>query len=1016
MYDPLADKAASFCRALILLVTTLTLSLVGFAAPQLPPPGLGLAHPAVAAVARVQVQHTPAMMRVPGVFGTATGLDRNGELVIRVFIEATTDVRSIPRNLGGIPVEVEVTESFRARQADPTVKFEPPIPIGVSTGHPEITAGTIGCRVKDAQGRTFALSNNHVFANSNAGEIGALLVLDDGDPILQPGPYDGGDWPEDEIGWLYDYVPIVFRRNAKNLMDAAVVYTDLIDVATPGLPGTDSYGVPNLVTVPAQLGLQVQKYGRTTRWTYGVISDINATVTVTYGVLRAKFVNQILITPGTFSDGGDSGSLIVTDDGYNHPVGLLFAGNSSYTIANPIQTVMDEFNVTIDDGTLSAARGTVSGTVTEAAAGGIAGAKVTMNVTGHYTVTDNEGRYTLNYVPTGSQDLTAAAVGYADHSQTVSVSEGGDTAANFVLEPLGKGSISGTVTDATTDLGIGSAVVTVIETGDSVTADANGAYAIAAVPEGTHTLSASAGGYADQFQTVTVRPSEDSVANFALEPVLIAPYPYAEEEAASYSTTLAGMIRMQQVYGIAHFGTEPIMLTSLAFRLDNAQAASSSDLARASHPSAMMTNGPNAGVGASGVESVHASVASQATETINIKVRLSATGKSPDGLDLTFDNNLGLDVTEVFGNGSGGGADLVVTAMGGAGSDGPNAFEIVIPFTRAFYFDPANGNLLVDISTYTPGSMNVDTSSAGPENPPDDWASRMFASDPDATATTSLYRESGADVIQFTYELPNYPPSVAIAEPIGGSTFDSGESILFSGSASDPEDGDLTYSIAWTSDLDGSIGAGGTFSTSLSDGAHTITAEATDSLGSVGSASVTITVGAPNSAPTVTIESPLGGSTFSSGASISFDGSAQDLEDGVLTSSLAWTSDLDGAIGTGGSFSAVLTDGTHTITAEVTDSGGVTSTDSVGIIVTTESSTVTLTADGYKVRGIRYVDLTWTGAAGAVDVYRDNQFIKTISAGTHQYTDNLGRLSGTFVYQVYDVKGSSWSNEAMVIF
>jgi PKD repeat protein len=64
----------------------------------------------------------------------------------------------------------------------------------------------------------------------------------------------------------------------------------------------------------------------------------------------ATFVDQIGITPGTFSDGGDSGSLIVTDDSNKNPVALLFAGSSERTLANPIAYVLNRFNVTIDDG------------------------------------------------------------------------------------------------------------------------------------------------------------------------------------------------------------------------------------------------------------------------------------------------------------------------------------------------------------------------------------------------------------------------------------------------------------------------------------------------------------------------------------------------------------------------------------------------------------------------------------------------------------------------------------------
>ncbi len=95
---------------------------------------------------------------------------------------------------------------------------------------------------------------------------------------------------------------------------------------------------------------------------------------------------------------------------------------------------------------------------------------------------------------------------------------------------------------------------------------------------------------------------------------------------------------------------------------------------------------------------------------------------------------------------------------------------------------------------------------------------------------------------------PNELPTVYITSPADGSTFDSGATILFEGTASDSEDGDLTANLVWTSSIDGGdggIGTGGSFSTTLSDGTHTITAEVTDSGGETGSASIGITVGTP---------------------------------------------------------------------------------------------------------------------------------------------------------------------------
>ncbi len=98
-----------------------------------------------------------------------------------------------------------------------------------------------------------------------------------------------------------------------------------------------------------------------------------------------------------------------------------------------------------------------------------------------------------------------------------------------------------------------------------------------------------------------------------------------------------------------------------------------------------------------------------------------------------------------------------------------------------------------------------------------------------------------------------------------------------------------------------------------------------------------------NSAPTVSVISPNTGDNFNTGDSISFNGASSDAEDGNLTVSLRWSSSLDGVIGNGGSFStSFLSEGTHTITATTTDSGGLPGFDSVTITIFASGGQTTL--------------------------------------------------------------------------
>jgi hypothetical protein len=319
--------------------------------------------PAIAA----QERHTDNLMSIDGVVGTAVGLGRDGNAVVKVYLRSG-QAAGVPLSLGGFGIDAEVIGEIVALQraqkrcpsppckdgggggggdgdpVDPTVRLPRPVPIGVSTGHPSITAGTIGARVTDGTD-VFALSNNHVYAASNAAGIG--------DDVIQPGTFDGGASPADDIGTLADFEPIVFSLAANNVMDAAIASTTtaLLGNATP----SDGYGTPLSTPMPPAVNQDVMKYGRTTRQTNGKVNGINATVNVNYGAPGvARFVGQIVITPGSFSEGGDSGSLIVvrgkgrnkTDNG--KPVGLLFAGSTFSTIANPIGPVLARFGVTID--------------------------------------------------------------------------------------------------------------------------------------------------------------------------------------------------------------------------------------------------------------------------------------------------------------------------------------------------------------------------------------------------------------------------------------------------------------------------------------------------------------------------------------------------------------------------------------------------------------------------------------------------------------------------------------------
>ena len=263
----------------------------------------------------------------------------------------------------------------------------------------------------------------------------------------------------------------------------------------------------------------------------------------------------------------------------------------------------------------------------------------------------------------------------------------------------------------------------------------------------------------------------------------------------------------------------------------------------------------------------------------------------------------------------------------------------------------------------------------------------------------------------------NTAPSVTISSPGNNSSYATGALITFTGSASDTQDGLLTSALAWTSNIDGSIGLGGSFTRTLSAGTHTIKATAVDSGGLNTVRQVTVTVASSNTAPSVSISSPTNSASYASGTAVSFSGTASDTQDGSLTAALAWTSNLDGAIGTGGSFTRVLTAGTHTITAKATDSGGVTTQRQVSVTVNAASSGGgTLSARGRKSKGLQAVDLSWSGVSGtSLDVYRGATKWSTANDGSE--TDAINKKgSATYTYKVCVAGTTTCSNNATVVF
>ncbi len=238
---------------------------------------------------------------------------------------------------------VLATTSWADTGANHRVKQSLPIRLGTSGGSVADVSkafccgGTLGAAVT-CNGALHILSNNHVLGRSGSAAAG--------EDAIQPGLIDTG-CRANQGSVVADYAGNLVALGTANV-DAA------LSIARPGAVNTSGeildIGVPCATPKAATIGMAVAKSGRTSGFTMGTVQAINATVSIQYQKgcnsgkkFSVRFEDQVTITPGSFLQSGDSGSLMVTNDANHQPTGLLYAGSSSIAIANPIQDVIDAF-------------------------------------------------------------------------------------------------------------------------------------------------------------------------------------------------------------------------------------------------------------------------------------------------------------------------------------------------------------------------------------------------------------------------------------------------------------------------------------------------------------------------------------------------------------------------------------------------------------------------------------------------------------------------------------------------
>ncbi len=321
---------------------------------------MSLDHPQARAVLAVQKSVTTDLMKLPGVLGTAVGQDDAEAATLVVYVDQDSPsradiVRSLPPQIRGVGVKVELTDKFRAFARPSggginyTAKQTPPIQLGTSGGWSYDLAngyccgGTLGSLIQ-VNGVQYIMSNYHVLEADIVGG-GNSIVATTGQPVIQPGLIDVNcsSANAQTVGTL-----VKINSLPGSNVDVAIAQV------TPGMVSASGsilgIGTISSNTVAATVNKAVKKSGRTTGTTSSSISGLNATISITYenecagGTAFTKtFTGQIVISNSRskFLAGGDSGSLMVENVTTNpRAIGLLYAGSTSTAIANPINEVL----------------------------------------------------------------------------------------------------------------------------------------------------------------------------------------------------------------------------------------------------------------------------------------------------------------------------------------------------------------------------------------------------------------------------------------------------------------------------------------------------------------------------------------------------------------------------------------------------------------------------------------------------------------------------------------------------
>lgn len=254
-----------------------------------------------------------------------------GDLAVRVYVK-----RKLPPSKLSVADRLPATVNGTATDviAIGTPRFHTrPVKLGAGISHIDGGPGSLGCIViKPGDDDRYLLSACHVLALAGLAQIG--------DTIVEPSRAQAAAAP---IATLTDFEALK-ADGSPNMFDAAIarlIRKEDVSVTIPKI------GIPQAPVLEPALYQSVRKFGARTLHTVGVVTDPNFETVVTRAGKSYVFNDILAVTGagGPFSDGGDSGALVV-DAMSNRPVGLVIGGGAEdVTFLGPIGPVLERFEV-----------------------------------------------------------------------------------------------------------------------------------------------------------------------------------------------------------------------------------------------------------------------------------------------------------------------------------------------------------------------------------------------------------------------------------------------------------------------------------------------------------------------------------------------------------------------------------------------------------------------------------------------------------------------------------------------